>query len=198
MLAYIKGELTWKSPTAVIVEAGGVGYRCFISLHTYARLEALERARVLTYLHVSPNDMSFSLYGFADEEERALFVQLIGVSGIGPSTAQVLLSTLTPEEIRQAIIAENEAAFKPVKGIGPKTAKRMILDLKDKLLKAGAPEGVVVGSAAGNTLQQEALSALLNLGIAKPQALKVLRKVQREHPALEAVEELVRLALKEL
>lgn len=195
MLSYIKGQITFKNPGFIIVETNGLGYHLNISLHTYATVEKMEQVKILVHEHIKED--SHTLYGFADEEERALFRHLISVSGIGPSTAQVVLSTLNPEEVRSAIIGENVQAFKTVKGIGPKTAKRLILDLKDKLLKEsdGAPISI---AAADNTLRDEALSALVALGFSKISVQKTLNKVIKSQPGIRKVEELIKLALREL
>ena len=195
MISYIKGPITFKSPTYIVVETGGIGYRINISLNTYTSIEKAEQVKILTHFHVKED--SQTLYGFAEAAERNLFRHLISVSGIGPSTAQTLLSSMTPEEARAAIIGENVAAFKSVKGIGPKTAKRVILDLKDKLIKDGGDMPVVM-TASGNTLREEALSALLALQVNKVQAQKVLTKILKEQPNLTKVEELIRLALRQL
>ncbi len=195
MIAYLKGEITFKSPNAIIVEAGGVGYRVNISLNTYAKVEPLERIKILTYFHVKED--SHTLFGFAEPEERSLFVHLISVSGIGPATAQQMLSSLKPEEIRNAIIGENIAAFKQVKGVGPKTAKRLILDLKDKLLKESGSEALTV-AVVDNTMREEALSALVALGFNKTQVQKTLNKIIRSEASFNNVEELVKITLKEL
>lgn len=195
MLSYIKGQITFKNPGFLIVETNGLGYHLNISLHTYATVEQLEQVKILVHEYIKED--SHTLYGFADEEERSLFRHLIAVSGVGPSTAQVVLSTLNPEEVRGAIIGENVQAFKGVKGIGPKTAKRLILDLKDKLLKEsdGAP---ITITAADNTLRDEALSALVALGFSKIPVQKALNKVIKNQPGIRKVEELIKLALREL
>ena len=137
MITYLKGEITFKTPTYVVVEVAGVGYRVNISLFTYSEIDKLEKVKILTYLHIKED--SHTLYGFSQESERSLFKHLISVSGVGPSTAQICLSSLNPDEIRAAIVGEDVNAFKRVKGIGPKTAKRIILDLKDKILKFQGP-----------------------------------------------------------
>lgn len=195
MLSYIKGQITFKNPGFIIVETNGLGYHLNISLHTYATVEKLEQAKVLVHQHIKED--SHTLYGFAAEEERSLFRHLISVSGIGPSTAQVVLSSLNPDEVRAAIIGENVQAFKAVKGIGPKTAKRLILDLKDKLLKEneGAPISI---AAQDNTLRDEALSALVALGFSKVSVQKALNRVIKNQAGIREVEELIKLALREL
>ncbi|GAB5554894.1 MAG: Holliday junction branch migration protein RuvA [Saprospiraceae bacterium] len=195
MISYIKGAITFKNPTFLVVEVAGIGYHVNISLYTYAKVESLEQIKILTHQVIKED--SHTLYGFADNDERSLFRHLISVSGIGPSTAQVVLSSLNPEEVRAAIIGENVQAFKAVKGIGPKTAKRLILDLKDKLLKEsdGAPISI---AAMDNTLREEALSALVALGFARISVQKALNKIIKSQPGIRKVEDLIKLALREL
>jgi Holliday junction DNA helicase RuvA len=195
MITFIKGTIAFKTPTYIVVEAGGIGYHVNISLHTYARIEKLENVKILTYYHVKED--AHTLYGFAEDEERVLFVHLISVSGVGPSTAQVILSTMNPDEVRAAIIGENEAALRKVKGIGNKTAKQIILDLKSKMMKTGG-DVTIPSSPADNTLRQDALSALLSLQVNKIQAQKALNKVLQENPGINSVEDLIRLSLKQL
>jgi Holliday junction DNA helicase RuvA len=195
MISYIKGAITFKSPTFVVVEAGGLGYHINISLNTYAQIEKLESVKILTHLHVKED--SHTLYGFGEEAERNLFILLLSVSGIGPNTARILLSSMTAEEARAAIISENVFAFNKVKGIGPKTAKRIILDLKDKLLKdsGGIPVALSFQDA---TIRDEAISALVALGFSRIQVQKVLNKILSEHSGVASVEELIKLSLKQL
>ncbi len=195
MITYIKGTITFKTPTYVVVEAAGIGYHVNISLHTYAKVEKLENVKILTYYHIKED--AHTLYGFAEDEERILFIHLISVSGVGPSTAQVILSTMSPDEVRAAIIGENEASLRKVKGIGNKTAKQIILDLKSKMMKTGG-DVTIPSSPADNTLRQDALSALLSLQVNKIQAQKALNKVLQENPGISSVEDLIRLSLKQL
>ena len=195
MISYIKGAITFKSPTYVEVETGGIGYHVNISLNTYAQLEKLETVKILTYLHVKED--SHTLYGFAEEAERSLFILLLSVSGIGPNTARILLSSMTAQEARAAIISEDVIAFNKVKGIGPKTAKRIILDLKDKIIKDSGDSPIAL-SFQDNTIRDEALSALVALGFARIQVQKVLNKILGEHSNVENVEELIKLSLKQL
>lgn len=195
MIAYIKGEINFKSPTYIVVETGGVGYHIHISLHTYGQIEKLESVKILTHLHIKED--SHTLYGFADAVERNLFRHLIAVSGIGPATAQVLLSAMNPDELRAAIIAEDLNAFKHAKGIGPKTAKRIILDLKDKMLKDGSePASTLL--TQDNTIREEALSGLVALGFNRIAVQKALNKIIKEQGVVANVETLIKLALKEL
>ena len=195
MISYIKGVLAYKSPTYVIVETGGIGYHINVSLNTYAKIEKLERVKLLTYFSVKED--SQTLYGFENGMERQMFVHLISVSGIGPNTARLMLSSMTPDELRSAIIGEDLVAFKKVKGVGPKTAKRLILDLKDKMLKDGGEAPVLI-TPAKNTMRQEALQALVALGFMKSQVQKTLNKILREQPNIDSVQKLIKLALKSL
>jgi len=195
MISYIKGAITYKSPTHIIVEASGIGYHVNISLHTYAQIEKLETVKIFTHLNVKED--SHTLYGFAEETERSMFVLLLSVSGIGPNTARIMLSSMTPQEARTAIISENVPAFKKVKGVGPKTAKRIILDLKDKILKDSGENPVMV-SPQNNTLRDEALSALVALGFTKIHVQKALNKILSAHPGDLTIEELIKLSLKQL
>lgn len=196
MITYIKGIIAYKSPTYIVVETGGIGYHVNISLHTYSQIEKLEKIQIVTHLHIKED--SHALYGFAEEKERKLFRQLISVSGIGTATAQILLSSMNPDEVRTAIISEDVNAFKKVKGVGPKTAKRLILDLKDKMLKDSGDVPPTIATSADNTLRQEALSALVSLQVNRIQAQKVLNKILRDKPNITSVEELIKLAFREM
>lgn len=194
MYAHLKGVLTEKTPTSVVLETGGIGYLINISLNTYAQIEQATEAKLLTYLSVKED--SLTLYGFGDDAERRLFIHLISVSGIGPNTARVMLSSLTPAEARRAIIQENVPAINKVKGIGPKTAKRMIIELKDKLIKEGgdvALDSVDVNSS--NTIRDEALSALVALGFNRSKVRQVVDKFAGQ---TDQVEDLIKMALKNL
>ncbi len=194
MYAYIKGELTIKSPTYVVLETGGIGYRLHITLHTYSSIEHQERARLWVYQHVKED--SLTLFGFHTEEERDMFVLLISVSGIGPNTGRLVLSSMTTEEVRDALVNEDVAAFRRIKGVGPKTAQRIIIDLRDKVLKMD--KNALTSTPIGNTAAQEALSALTALGFKRPQIQKALTLVRKSHPELDKTEDLIRFALKKL
>jgi len=195
MIAYVKGPITKKTPTYVIVEAGGIGYHINISLHTHARIETNVTVQLLTYFHVKEDGQT--LYGFFEEMERDMFVKLISVSGIGPNTARILLSSITPQEARTAIISEDVRTLNAVKGIGPKTAKRLIVELKDKLLKDSGEEAVLP-TATDNKVREEALSALTTLGFNRIRVQKTLNKVLKENPSVPNAETLIKLALKAL
>lgn len=199
MYDYLNGIIAELTPTYAVVECGGVGYNVAISLQTYCRLEGVERAKV--YVHHIVREDAQLLYGFADRTERELFRLLIGVSGVGGGTARVILSTYSPSELANIISSENAVLLKNVKGLGLKTAQKIIVDLRDKVAAAAVPMGepgsVATAAAANSEAYQEALQALGMLGFGKAASEKVLKRVVKEHPAAE-VEELIRLALKQL
>ncbi|MDE5639821.1 MAG: Holliday junction branch migration protein RuvA [Odoribacter sp.] len=192
MYEYIKGKLAEATPTYAVVECGGMGYYINISVNTYSKINAA--ADVCLYVHLIVREDAHLLYGFYSKEERALFRQLISVSGVGANTAGVMLSSMTTEEIVQAIVTENVNAIKSVKGIGLKTAQRVIIELKDKVGAAGSAGEPLF---AANTMRDEALSALVMLGFVKVQASKVLDKIIAGG-GVGSVEELIKLALKQL
>ncbi len=195
MISYIKGTITFKTPTYVVVEAAGIGYHINISLNTYSKIEKEENVKLLTHLHIRED--SHTLYGFADDLERDTFLKLISVSGIGTSTAQVILSSMTAEETRNAIVANDVQAFKKVKGVGPKTAQRVILDLKDKVVKDSG-ETSLTFTSQNNTLRDEALQGLLALGFNKIAIQKALNQVLKEQKDIQQVEDLIKAALKKM
>jgi Holliday junction DNA helicase RuvA len=196
MIAYLSGKITFKSPTHIFLETGGIGYMVKISLNTYEKIQTLDNCLLQTSLIVKNENQSvsgFELYGFFEEQEKDLFEKLISVSGVGASTARVMLSSFKPDEIRTAILGENEALIQSIKGIGPKSAKRIILELKDKVGKMSA--GAVLVSTPNNTMKEEALSALIALGFNKQAAEKVIGKLQANGDARN-VEGLIKEALK--
>lgn len=195
MITYLKGPVAHKNPSFVVIEAGGIGYHVNISLYTYTKIEKESAVKLLTHFHVKEDAQT--LYGFADEQERRLFQLLISVSGVGPSTALVVLSSMNPDEVRANIIGENVAAIRKVKGIGPKTAQRIILDLKDKLIKEGGESPIMIAPQS-NTLREEALSALVNLGFPRTAVQRALNRVLTAAPNTETSEQLIKLALREL
>lgn len=194
MIAYIEGKLTYKSPAMVHMDINGLGYEIQISLNTYSRIQDLDRCKLQTYLHIKED--AHTLYGFYDENEKALFLNLISVSGVGASTARMIISSMKPDEIRAAILTEDAKLLESVKGIGAKTAKRIILELKDKMGKSGPIPSS--GPGEGNTRQIDALNALLALGIAKSAAEAAIRRVMRTFPADGDIELLIKEALKNL
>lgn len=194
MIAYLKGKLALKEPTHVIVDVGGIGYHVNISLNTYSLIKDEEICHLHTYLHVKED--AHTLYGFKSENEKSLFLHLISVSGIGPSIGLTMLSSLSTEEIKSAIINENVAVIQGVKGIGGKTAQRAILELKDKLRKEGfEPTEGQVSSESNNRLKSEALSALLTLGINKNVAQKSIESVLNKSGNTINLETLIKQAL---
>ncbi len=195
MIAYLKGKITFKKPTYIYVECGGVGYHVNISLNTYQAIEDKEDIKILTYLQVKED--SQALYGFYDERERNLFVLLISVSGVGVNTARVMLSGMSVDDMRSAIIHEQVATLNKIKGIGPKTAKRIILDLKDKVLKDGAVADSLSPSIS-NTMADEALSAMIALGFPRNTVNKQLNAIMANQTNITQVEDLISPALKQL
>ena len=194
MYAYIDGKLVFKSAAFVVIDAGGVGYHINISLHTYSKLGNAERCKLFTWLHVKED--AHTLYGFAEEGERRLFLHLISIAGIGPNTGRMMLSSITPEEIQNAIISGNVTLIQRIKGIGPKSAQRIILELQDKLRKEG-PETLSV-APLNKTAKEEALAALVMLGFARNAAEKVLEQETGKTNNDLTVEQLIKLALKNL
>lgn len=194
MYAYIDGKLTFKCPTYIVVEASGLGYHINISLNTYSLLQNAERCKIFTWLHVKED--AHTLYGFAEEGERRLFLHLISVSGIGPNTGRMMLSSITPSEIQQAIVQGDVPLIQKIKGIGAKTAQRLVLELQDKLKKEGT--GSLILAPIHNTAKDEALSALVMLGFAKNAAEKVLDNIIKNTIEKPAVEQLIKQALKNL
>jgi Holliday junction DNA helicase RuvA len=195
LIAYLNGKLTLKTPTYVYVDCNGVGYHVNVSLNTYSELEKLDNVKILTYVHT--NDDGQTLYGFMNDEERAIFVLLISVSGVGPNTARVIMSYMTTDEVKSAIVHENVGAISKVKGIGPKTAKRLILDLKDKILKGSGDQPILIGNE-NNTLRDEALSALVALGFPKNTVEKQLKGILSANSDVSSVEEVIKLVLKQM
>ncbi|HZY24560.1 MAG TPA: Holliday junction branch migration protein RuvA [Bacteroidales bacterium] len=193
MIDYIKGEIARITPTYLIMETGGIGYLINISLTTFSRLETMKEFKVL--IHEVIREDSHQLFGFAEEDERDIFRSLISVSGVGANTARMMLSSLSPGEIEKAILGSDVNILKSVKGIGLKTAQRIIVDLKDKLGKhTGTGE---IFAFADNTIRDEALSALVMLGFAKSTVVKVLDKIARDEKNL-TVEDMIKRALKNL
>jgi Holliday junction DNA helicase RuvA len=193
MIDYIKGAITRITPTFLILESGGIGYLINISVNTFSKLEGKTEFKVL--IHEIIREDSHQLFGFAESEERDIFRLLISVSGVGANTARMMLSSLSPGEIEMAIIGSDVNLLKSVKGIGLKTAQRIIVDLKDKLGKqAGSGE---IFTLSDNTRREEALSALVMLGFAKIAVSTVLDKIVRVEKNL-TVEDMIKRALKNL
>jgi len=193
MITHLRGKLVEKNPTEIVVECGGVGYLVHISLHTYSLLPSEEAVSIYTHLQVKED--SHSLYGFMEVSERAIFRLLISISGIGANTARTMLSSLSPEELRDAIAASNVGTIQSVKGIGLKTAQRVIIELKDKILKIYDLEEL--STPLDNTNKEEALSALEVLGFARKQSEKMVEKILKASPSL-SVEDIIKQTLKGL
>jgi Holliday junction DNA helicase RuvA len=194
MYDYIGGKLVFKSPSHVVIDAGGIGYHINISLNTYSRLGTDEHCRLYIWQHVKED--ALTLYGFADDGERRLFMHLISISGIGPNTGRMMLSSITPAEIQAAIVSGNVSLIQRIKGIGPKSAQRIILELQDKLRKEGPDTLTVV--PINKTAKDEALTALVMLGFAKNAAEKVLEQQLNNNSGDLTVEQLIKFALKTL
>ncbi|MBE6227113.1 MAG: Holliday junction branch migration protein RuvA [Bacteroidales bacterium] len=195
MYDYIKGSLAEIAPTEAVVENNGIGYRLQISLQTYADIQSLEHVKLYIYHHLREDAELW--YGFYKKEERRIFTMLIEVSGIGPNTARMMLSSMTEEEIKNAIIAGDVNRIKSIKGIGLKTAQRVIIELKDKIMKGGNTPMETLLPANNSANRDEALSALVLLGFAKNAAEKVLAGILKENPDC-SLEELIKIALKRL
>ena len=194
MITHIHGKLLEKTPTYLVVDVNGIGYKIKISLQTFS---AINGEFCKLYTHLSIKEDSHTLFGFFEESERHLFRNLISVSGVGPSTAQVILSTYSPEEIIHHITTADVKAIQSVKGIGGKTAQRIIIDLKDKVAK-GMPTSDLLFDSIDNTIREEALSALLALGFAKKGAESKIDKVLKSNTEIASVEELVKTALSQM
>ncbi|PHR70159.1 MAG: Holliday junction branch migration protein RuvA [Lutibacter sp.] len=193
MITHLKGKLVEKNPTYVIVECNGVGYYAHISLNTFSNLPDEEAIFLYTYLSVKED--SNTLYGFVSKIEREIFKLLISVSGVGPSIARTMLSSMTTEEIQHAIASSDVATIQSVKGIGAKTAQRVIIDLKDKIIKTYGIDEVSVSQS--NTNKTEALSALEVLGFTNKQSERVVDRILKEDSTM-SVENLIKQALKNL
>ena len=196
MIAYLNGKLTYKSPALVHLDVQGVGYEVLISLNTYSHIQQLESCKLLTHLNIKED--AHTLYGFFDAAEREIFLQLISVSGIGPNTARMMLSSLQPDDVRRAILMDNERMLEGVKGIGAKTAKRLILELKDKMKKHKEEDILNISVTQDNTIPEDALNALVTLGIARNMAEQAIRKVLKQEPQLNDLEALIKKSLKSL
>lgn len=195
MIDYIKGSIEELSPTEMTLENNGIGYKILISLQTYERLNGIKEAKV--YIHHYLREDEELYYGFATKDERELYRLLIGVSGIGAATARMMLSSLSCDEIRNAIIAEDINKIKSIKGIGLKSAQRLILELKDKVVSGGGTDNSVLFNQTTNSSTEEATTALVLLGFTKANVTKAINAVLKEKPNA-SLEEIIKLALKKL
>ncbi len=193
MIAHLQGKLVEKNPTEVIIDCNGVGYHVNISLHTYSLLPNSDAIKLFTYLQIKED--SQTLFGFVEKSEREIFKMLLSVSGIGASIARTMLSSLEPKQIIEAIASGDLATIQSIKGIGSKTAQRVLLDLKDKVLKLYDLDEVSM--IQNNTNKDEALSALEVLGFVRKSSERVVEKIVKENPEA-TVENIIKLALKNL
>ncbi|CAN5285499.1 Holliday junction branch migration protein RuvA [soil metagenome] len=195
MIAFVRGKFARKTPSQVIVDVNGVGYELQISLHTYSAISNKEEGLLQTYLHITENGQT--LFGFAAQDEKELFLQLISVSGVGASTARMMLSGLKPDEIIKAIVQGNTKQLENVKGIGKKTAERLIVELKDKMGKITFDTNMTAISPAAAT-ERDAVNALTGLGIAKNMAEAAVKKVSATAGEILSLEQIIKQALKNL
>jgi len=192
MYAYLQGKFSLKNPAQVYIDVNGIGFEVNISLNTYAQIQNSENGKLYTYLQVKED--AHTLYGFFDKSEKEIFVQLISVSGIGAATARMMLSHLKPLEVTHAIQHGNIKLLESIKGIGKKTAERLVLELRDKVSKVDISTNI--NTLPGNTMQQDALNALIALGITRAQAEASIKKITVSDPGIHNLEELIKKALK--
>lgn len=191
MFAYLEGDLTYKSPALLYVSVHGVGYEVNITLQTFSKIQHLEKCKLYTHLQVRED--AWVMYGFADQQERETFRQLLSISGVGAATARLILSSLKPQELANIIATENAASLQNVKGIGAKSAQRIILELKGKL-QIETNDASVTSALPHNTITNDALFALVNLGIGKAAAQKAIDKIDNTDTL--SVEEIIKQALR--
>jgi Holliday junction DNA helicase RuvA len=194
MIAFLKGAFVQRSPSQVVIEVQGIGYEVQISLNTYAQIQHLQEG--LLYTHLQIKEDAHTLFGFADIQEKELFIQLISVSGVGAATARMMLSSLKPEELIRAIQQGQTRQLESIKGIGKKSAERLILELKDKMAKISPHTNI--SPLINNTLEQDALNALVALGIGRGAGEQAVQRVLQAEPSLDRVEEIIKKALKTL
>jgi Holliday junction DNA helicase RuvA len=193
MYAYLQGKFTHKTPAQIYIDVNGIGFEVNVSLNTYSAIQKLHEGKLFTYLQIKED--GHTLYGFFEKEEKDIFLLLISVSGVGASTARMMLSSVRPDEIAAAIIQGNVKLLESVKGIGKKTAERLVLELKDKVGKQAIGTSGT-SFAVANSIEQDALIALTSLGIAKAQAEQAIQKIMRNETAINNLEELIKKSLK--
>lgn len=196
MIAYLSGKLVFKDPTYIIIDVGGVGYTVKISLQTYSDIKEEEHIKLLTFLHIKED--AHTLYGFKNADEKRMFLHLISINGVGPNTGLMILSSLSTPEIEQAILSGDVGTIQHVKGIGAKTAQRIILELKDKVGKS-SPESSPIQAGflkSGNKVREEALQALITLGFTKAVAEKNIAQVLKKTTGEISLEDLIKASLK--
>jgi len=194
MITYLRGKLVEKDPTYVIIDIQGVGYFVKISLNTFSAIKEMNEVLIHTHLHIRED--AHTLFGFSEMAEKKRFLDLISINGVGATTAMMVLSSLNPSELQQAIVNEQVNVIKGVKGIGQKTAQRIVLELKDKMIKEGWEEKSLESPKISNTLQNEALSALITLGISRSGAQKSIDAIVKEFGQEIKLEELIKQALR--
>ena len=194
MIAFVKGDFVRKTPAQVLVDVHGVGYELQISLNTYSSIQNQDNGQLFTYFHVREDAQI--LFGFFDEAEKNLFIQLISVSGVGAATARMMLSSLKPAELIRAITEGNVRQLESIKGIGKKSAERIVIELKDKFTRT--PFDSNISTLKNNSLEQDALNALIALGIARPAGEQAIQRILKADPTLEKIEEVIKKALKTL
>jgi holliday junction DNA helicase RuvA len=192
MIAFIRGQFVYKSPAVVHIEANGIGYELQISLHTYSHIQSLDKGMLYTHLQIKED--AHTLFGFFEPGEKELFLQLVSVSGVGAATARMMLSSMKPDELAQTIATGNTKLLESIKGIGKKSAERIVLELRDKMGKIKT--GANISQLVNNTLETDALNALIALGIARTAAEQAIQRVTKADPSLSAVEEIIKKALK--
>ena len=197
MIEYISGTIADLSPTRIVIDNHGMGYGLEISLQTYEALRNSKDAKVYAFTTINQRDATEVMYGFATKDERELFELIVGISGIGAASARMILSAMSADEFREAIISENINKIKSIKGIGLKSAQRMILELKDKIVKGEGSGTNVIFQADNNADNEEATSALMMLGFSKPNVNKAIQSVLKKNPNAK-VEEIIKAALKML
>jgi holliday junction DNA helicase RuvA len=192
MFAYLKGTFTLKTPTVVHIDVNGVGYEVQISLNTYSKIQSLKEG--MLYTHLLVREDAHILFGFSERAEKDVFLQLLSVSGVGAATARMMMSSLQPDEVVKAILSGNESLLESVKGIGKKTAQRIVLELRDKISKSATD--VNISTLNHNTLEQDALTAMTALGIARNAAESAIKKARQTNPDVSQVEDLIKAALR--
>jgi Holliday junction DNA helicase RuvA len=192
MITFLRGDFVYKTPAVIYIDVQGVGYEVQISLHTFSQLQHLEKGLLHIYHQVKEDDEV--LFGFFDTTEREMFIQLLSVSGVGASTARMMLSAMKPEELARAIVQGQSRQLESIKGIGKKSAERIILELRDKVGKKYT--GSNISPLINNTLEQDALNALVSLGIARQVAEQALKKLALDAPVPQKVEDIIKQVLK--
>jgi holliday junction DNA helicase RuvA len=194
MIAFLRGQFVMKTPAIVHIDVNGVGYELHISLNTYTQIQHQEKGLLYTHLHIRED--AHVLYGFVDTAEKELFLMLVSVSGVGAATARMMLSSVKPDELARAIIQGNTRLLEGIKGIGKKSAERIVLELRDKLGKTRLDANN--SPLINNTLEQDALNALISLGIARSAGEQAIQRVLKAEPGITVIEDIIKKALKTL